>query len=108
MKTLLLGLTLLASMSSFASKCDELNKLKDELSIEIQLNSNAAAYNAAQVEAIYLNGESIGEHQLSMESSAVAYETMTIIQKNRIEADKKSLLAVEKNLNSFCNLIIKE
>ena len=104
MKKLLLGFTLLASMSSYASTCDELHKLKANLDQEIQQDTNAAAYNAAQAEAIYLKGESIGEHPLSMESSAVAYETAALIQDNRVEANKKSLLAVEQNLKSFCGI----
>ena len=105
MKKLLLGFTLLASISSYASTCDELNKLKTNLDLEIQQDSNAAAYNSAQAEAVYLKGESIGEHPLSMESSAVAYETAALIQDNRIEANKKSLLAVEQNLESFCGVV---
>lgn len=105
MKKLLLGLTFLASFSSFASTCDELAKLQNNLNQEIQLETNAAAYNAAQAEAVYLKGESTGEHPLSMESSAVAYETAALIQDNRVEANQKSLVVVEQNLKSFCGFV---
>lgn len=92
-------------MSSFAGVCDDLQKMKSDLLIENDNLSDSIALVAGESEAIYLRGESSGEHPLSMESRAVVFETREFAMTNTLKANTDSLKRVDQNLKNFCGIV---
>ena len=105
MDKLLFGLTLLASISSFASNCESLSAMRSNLDPQNTEMVVSTGEIDREINERRIEGKKRGDHNLSIEADTAVLEARLEVINNTSKANTKSIAFLDESLKVFCGIL---